>query len=427
MTRCDGGTFDYVDNVSISFGPDGVVQLSAKVSDDHGASGRVAARSADGGLTWSTPFLLAAEYRSDQGTYAGGSITSDPSGRRVYSVVPKFSTPTAAGGSFRGQVFVNRSLDAGATWSPARKILDTGDGRLATGDQIVVLPDGTLAHLFTLIDTPAHPVAHIAVMRSTDHGRTWSTPTIVARLGSNFVTDPETGDPVQRGSSLLADAAVDPATGRIYLAWQDARWNGGQADAIALSSSADGGRTWSEPVKVNATPVAIPLKNQQAFTPSVDVTADGTVAVDYYDFRHNDGGASLLTDRWLVTCRPARHGSCTTPGAYGREVRLTGASFDIRRAPRLTTDGPSGFYLGNTMGLAHTRRDFISAFAQPADGDPAAIYAVSCVIARVGGCFILDRGVMSRYEPAVSRSRARGVDVLPAVCLALRCQGNGGR
>ena len=40
-------------------------------------------------------------------------------------------------------------------------------------------------------------------------------------------------------------------------------------------------------IKVNKTPTNIPIGNQQAFTPSVDVAADGTVAVTYYDFRNN--------------------------------------------------------------------------------------------------------------------------------------------
>lgn len=81
------------------------------------------------------------------------------------------------------------------------------------------------------------------------------------------------------------------------MAWQDSRFSDGAADAVALAASDDGGRTWSAPVKVNRTPTGIPLPDQQAFTVSLEVGRDGTVAVSYSDFRHNDAGTPLLTDR----------------------------------------------------------------------------------------------------------------------------------
>ena len=91
-------------------------------------------------------------------------------------------------------------------------------------------------------------------MRSTDRGRTWSQPAIAAELGSVGVNDPESGDPVASGTRLQPAVAVDPAEVRVFVAWQDARFSQGQADAIALSWSSDGARTWSAPVKANATP-----------------------------------------------------------------------------------------------------------------------------------------------------------------------------
>ena len=51
----------------------------------------------------------------------------------------------------------------------------------------------------------------------------------------------------------------------------------------------DGGLTWSNPIKVNASPSGV-----AAFTPSVDVASDGTVAVTYYDFRNNTPNTSTL-------------------------------------------------------------------------------------------------------------------------------------
>src|SRR6266540_1351116 len=381
LTRCTGGAFDYADDVSMSAGPDGVVHLSTHVFDaDRQRSGLLATRSTDGGRTWSRPAALAVQAGSRDGEYAGGAIAADPAyPRTVYGVVPTFSYPAAPDGSFRGTVAFARSLDAGRSWQPARTVLDTGAGRLTTGHQLAVLPDRTLLDVFTLIDLredPRRPALRVAVMRSNDRGGTWSPPTVVADIRSVGVADPETGDPVAGGTRFQPAVAVDPASGRVHVAWQDSRFSQGRADAIALAWSADDGTTWTAPKKVNATPTNIPRRNQQAFAPNLAVATDGTVGVSYFDFRHNDGKATLPTDRWLVRCHPTANPACTARPARP-ETRLTAVSFDMRQAHRLTSVGPPGFFLGDYMGLTSTGRDFLAVFAQPHDNDPASVFAAT--------------------------------------------------
>jgi hypothetical protein len=202
-------------------------------------------------------------------------------------------------------------------------------------------------------------------MRSTDQGDTWSRPIFVDLLGTIFVTDPESGDDVRTGD-IIPDIAVDPVTGKLYAVWQDARFSGFQHDSVAFSESADGGLTWSDPViKVNKTPTNISIGNQQAFTPSVDVAVDGTVAVTYYDFRMNDDGPDLETDYWAVHC----HAACTNAANWGNEVRLTSTSFDMRQAPFAL-----GFFTGDYEGLASAGNDFGAFFSQSHGADPASIF-----------------------------------------------------
>ena len=78
--------------------------------------------------------------------------------------------------------------------------------------------------------------------------------------------------------------------------------------------------------------------------PSVDVAADGTVAVTYYDFRNNTASpATLDTDYFAVHC----HANCASPASWaGNETRITPTSFDIRKAPYAR-----GYFLGDYMGL----------------------------------------------------------------------------
>jgi hypothetical protein len=381
LSHCTGGVFDYADDVSMAAGSDGVVHLSAHVFDaDRQRSGLLATRSSDGGRTWSRPVTLAAQAGGRDGEFAGGDIAADPADPRVvYAVVPRFFYPDGPSGSFRGRVVFARSLNGGRTWQPPRTVLDTGADRLTTGHQLAVLSGGTLLDVFTLIDLGAdsqRPALQVAVMRSDDRGGSWSPPAVVADLRSVGVTDPESGDPVAGGTRFQPAVAVDAASGRAFVAWQDARFSQGQADAIALAWSADHGSSWSAPQKVNATPTDIAVGNQQAFAPNLAVASDGTVGVSYFDFRHNDAGVALPTDRWLVGCQPTATPACPGPGAPA-EARLTPSSFDIRQAHLLTSIGPPGIFLGDYMGLTSIGRGFLAVFAQPHDNDPASVFAAT--------------------------------------------------
>jgi hypothetical protein len=149
----------------------------------------------------------------------------------------------------------------------------------------------------------------------------------------------------------------------------DARFDGGlfavDHDGIAFTQSIDGGATWSTPIKVNKTPVTEPNFDQQAFTPSVHVDQDGTVAVTYYDFRNNTPDTARLdTDYFAVSCESAVE-ACTDPASW-EEERLTPTSFDIRTAPFAR-----GYFLGDYMGLDDAGGDFVSLFGQSAASNDA--------------------------------------------------------
>lgn len=276
---------------------------------------------------------------------------------------------------FRGLV-AGVSFDGGKTWAAPRKVIDPGPDRLTTGHQLPVLPDRTVVDVFTLIDfraDPQRPERYVAVARSTDRGRTWSEPEIVHTLGSVGTTDPRSGAAVAGSSRILSDAAVDPETGSIYLVWQDARWSRQRADAIAFSVSGDGGHTWSKPTRVNATPSNIPITDQHAFTPVVAVTAEGAVAVSYYDVRHNNPGTPLWTDRWLVRCDPEHALDCTTATDFAAERRLTERSFDVLDATRVAATRSTD--LSGYVGLAATGDAFLAVFPVARPAAPSVVVA----------------------------------------------------
>jgi Neuraminidase (sialidase) len=141
---------------------------------------------------------------------------------------------------------------------------------------------------------------------------------------------------VVRSDGVIIDLAVDQATGRIYVAWQDHDDNPFGDDLILVSHSDDGGLNWSDPMKVNQTPSG--TFTDQAFEPTIHVNSDGVVAVSYYDFRNDvSGDRRLTTDHWIV--------SSADGGATWSESHL-GGPFDMHQAPYAR-----GYFVGDYQGL----------------------------------------------------------------------------
>ena len=114
-----------------------------------------------------------------------------------------------------------------------------------------------------------------------------------------------------RTADFNPDVAVDPANGNLYVVWQDGRFSGGTRSDIAFTMSTDGGSTWSPTVKLDQNSAGT-----SAFLPSVEVAADGTVGVSYYDFRNNTPASGLPTDHWFLHC----HSGCSDPSNWAENL-----------------------------------------------------------------------------------------------------------
>jgi len=302
------------------------------------------------------------------------SITADPNKPGyAYAVWDQLDFPSNqadtnayhAGVAIRENLFFSMTHDGGATWTPAQNVTDFQNLNSAFGNQLVVEPDGTLVDVCTLFNgsgnqAPQAGQTTLAVIRSTDGGHTWSNPIIGPAIESIGVTDPDTGQRVRDGEYIL-DVAVNPNSGNLYAVWADGRFSNFTHEDIAFSLSTNGGSTWSDPIKVNQTPTSIPAGNQQAFTPSIAVAANGTVAVSYYDFRNNTAAAGLPTDYWLVHADASS--DFTNPASWqGNEQPLTNTSFNLENAP-----SAGGLFLGDYQGLSaggNGGSNFFSLFGQ---------------------------------------------------------------
>lgn len=350
LSRCSGGSvanggdFERATDPWVTFAPDGTAYQMALVTRGPNftagsANAMTVSRSSDGGATWGNAIALitdGATAFNDKNT-----ITADPtSASFVYAVWDRL----AAGGG--GPLMFARTTNGGTSWEAARAIHDPGITSQTIGSVIAVLPNGTLVALFTQLDPAGGGAtrATLRVKRSADRGVNWSAPINVADLLARGAFDPETQIAVRDGF-ILAQIAAAP-NGDLYVVWQDARFTSGSIDGIALSRSTDGGLTWSGPARVNSVPTV------QAFTPQVNVRADGVLAVSYHDLRSNtlDAGATLPAEIWLATSRDN--------GATWTETRVAGP-FDLSLAPNA-----NGLFLGDYHGLASFGTTFLPFFVQ---------------------------------------------------------------
>ena len=294
-----------------------------------GASDIGYARSADGGATWGTSsFLPGLTFNAGPFSGAGSPYerVSDPSvaydaKHNVWMIssiplLPNLVVPT---------IFVSRSTDGGATFGnpvqippPARKVnLDknwtvcdnhpgspfygncytefdnfgegdleymstSSDGGLTwsapvspagnpkgLGGQPVVAPDGKVIVPFESLR------GTIAAFQSTDGGATWSPETAISKISFH----PNSGG---LRTSPLPTAEID-ANGKVYVAWEDCRFEPKcSANDIVFSTSTDG-TTWSA---VSRVPLDAVGSGVDHFIPGLAVDPDpsriGHLALTYY-------------------------------------------------------------------------------------------------------------------------------------------------
>lgn len=408
-TEANGGDFQRATDPWLSFAPNGDVYLmSLTLTDfDRGTRGfspsaMLVSRSSDGGLTWSDPATLIRDRAQAAGNDKN-TITADPNdSTHAYAVWHRTvvaSEHTSAVGAenvivsidlvgaaaYEGPTWFSRTTDGGASWEPAREIVNLGPGGTQSfSEQILVLPDhgafdGELAMLFVASHGKKNSGKlrgeHLAITRSHDRGATWTGPSLIERISPLATVDPLTGNTIRSGRFVI-DGAVDSTTGALYAVWHDGRFSASTHNDIAFTMSTDGGVTWSSPIRINKTPEVPETGNRQAFTPMVSVASDGTVAVSYYDLRNNTLDASesepLETDMFVVRCHsPAESDPDRCGDATGwSETRLTPTSFDLRTAPF-----SRGLFLGDYSGLDASGTAAVALYAvSNGVADPSTVY-----------------------------------------------------
>jgi len=210
----------------------------------------LASRSPDG-LHWSTPVIISLGGPStfyDKNWSVCDDWTSSPFYGHCYTEWDN------AGAN--NLVLMSTSKDGGKTWGPPTT---NANHASVIGGQPVVQPNGNV--VVPIIQFKQHfTIAILASFRSTDGGASWSSTVKIADFITffepSFIRNPD-----------LPSAEVD-ASGRVYVAWYDCRFEPGcNANDIVISTSTDG-LSWTAPKRVPIDPIGSGIDH---FTPGIGV------------------------------------------------------------------------------------------------------------------------------------------------------------
>jgi hypothetical protein len=334
LTACTGGTADAGSDPWVAAGGDGTVYFSglgADISTDPPTTAVVASRSRDGGRTWRPPATVA---RPLQGNETDAITASPRLAGHAYLVWANF----VFGLPRTNTVEFSRTTDGGRTWSSPVLVDQLGPSAIDQAPRLLVLPDGTLLAVFARADFDLG-LAQLYAARSLDEGRTWLPPVLAgSKPLPPDIVDPETGIPLPQPGFPSAAVAPD---GTVYIAVEDN--TSASSGGIAVARSRDGGRTW--------TSATLPGVTAFAFEPAIAVDAHGTVGVTWYDLRNDrPGDAALSADVWFAHSQDR--------GRSWRQAHVAGPT-DLHTAPL-----PAHNYVGEYQGLAGLPRGrgFAAAF-----------------------------------------------------------------
>ncbi|MDX6484901.1 MAG: hypothetical protein QOF43_54 [Gaiellaceae bacterium] len=358
--------YDRATDPWVDIGPDGTaysITVSFNGNDNGNAVG--VATSTDGGRSYGNLRSLLTEDPNDPTLPFNDkeSITADPTvPGRAYAVwdrlqniacppgVPPASAssddrvfvnrgggPAAALDCFDGPALISLTRNGGRSWSTPRPIVAAVANEQTIANQIVVDPRTHTLYDFYMYFA-ADNSATVENVASHDGGLTWGPRQLVSDSRTVGVTDPQTGAPLRTGD-IIPEPAIDPRTGRLYVVWQDPRYNtvDPNEDQLVVSTSTAGGLTgtWSVPALVNDP------RDRAAFTPAVKVTSTGRLAVQYYALRRDDHRADQLPTDVMLRFSNG-------PGTrFSAPEQAIGGPFNMLAAPFA-----GGYFTGDYEGLA---------------------------------------------------------------------------
>lgn len=279
INACAGGPVARLTRTSdpwVAFGGDGRVYVSAiafQSADPVDSAGSViVVASGDGGQTWDPP--VATMLTTVPQFIDNTSLAAHPTrAGAAFALTTRYqpNPETAAPRPLAAPAMLSSTTDGGKTWSDGRAISPIKGGIHADCPQMVIDPrNGRLYILYT----GGVGRETMSLLRSEDGGRTWSAPISVSNIVplENAPRYPGTQHEIGVAPDI-AHLAIDPASGTLFVVFADGRFTKGAEAQIGIAVSTDGGKSWSDAVRLSA--------GVAAWRPSITVAGPGAIAVTY--------------------------------------------------------------------------------------------------------------------------------------------------
>jgi hypothetical protein len=263
-------------------------------------------KSVDGGQTWGDPVAAVSKDGFTHLLDKSWSTIDPVHTNKIYVSYTDFDfsgTNPACPKNVRTAIEFVTSSDGGNTWSKPKVAIQVCGNSAVQGSQLAVDSHGTLhvawVNLGDNFPFSLHQIQVSAPLRS--GGGTPVTASSQVPGGDSFFLQGEFRDFL--GMAMAVDRSGTATDGTLYITWDDGRdksvpdplgTNGTYSyDDVLLVSSADGGNTWSAPVKVNTDTQPSTGVGHDHYQPGVAVDPTGKVAVCWYDRRDDTENFSI--------------------------------------------------------------------------------------------------------------------------------------
>jgi hypothetical protein len=227
------------------------------------------------------------------------------------------------------------SVDGGTTWRngvlPGLTVHQTPAGSYSAVSDPTIAYDRAhgvwIASVLALRDTPRDTLSAVVVSRSSD-GLSWSGPVVVAPEEDRFNHD--------KNWNVCDSQTGSPHFGRCYALWTTQPGDNG---VLALSTSTDGGLTWSSPTVVGA---ARGSGWQPLVQPNGNLVIPYEGEAEIAAIRSTDGGRSFGSPTSVGELRTSRVPGMRTPPLPSAEVDATGRIYVAWHDCRFRAGCPGG-------------------------------------------------------------------------------------
>jgi len=217
------GTFSAISDASVAFDAahNTWLILSLGITSNETV---VVSRSTDGGHTWSNPITVASGSL-DKTWIACDNTSTSPFFGHCYAEWDRTSSSDL--------MQMSTSTNGGSTWGAAKATSGNAHG---LGGQPLVQPGGTV-----VVPYQSTSSSTIRAFTSTNGGSTWNAPVVISSDNDHSVSGLRT--------EALPTAEID-GSGKVYVVWQDCRFESGcSANDLVLSTSTTG-TTWSAVTRI---------------------------------------------------------------------------------------------------------------------------------------------------------------------------------